>query len=78
MQQQFFSAATGGPVPYSGHPLHEVHKHLGISRRELKRFTDILIETLEKHDIDEQDALDIVARTNIYADEITNDLPDYG
>ena len=76
MQRQFFSAATGGPAIYSGRPLGEVHKHLGISRHEFKRFTDILISTLEIHDIDQQDVLDIMARINIYADEITNDMTD--
>ena len=78
MQRQFFGAATGGPGVYGGRPLAEVHKHLGISRHEFRRFTEILIETMEKHDIDQQDVLDMMARINIYADEITNDVPDYG
>lgn len=74
MQRQFFTAATGGPNVYSGRPLREVHKHLAISRYELKRFTDILIATLEGHGLKPHDVNDIVARINIYADEITTDV----
>lgn len=78
MQRELFGAATGGPVVYSGRPLREVHQHMGISRGDLQRFTDILISTLESHGIANDDVRDIMSRINIYADEITDDMPEYG
>jgi hemoglobin len=73
MQREFFSAATGGPIIYSGRPLSQVHRPLAISRREFKRFTEHLIETLQETGISEQDVFDVIARVNLYADEITNE-----
>lgn len=74
MQREFFAAAAGGPIVYSGRPLREVHHRLAISRREFQRFTAHLIETLEEIEgISRQDILDMIARINLYADEITND-----
>ncbi|NNE92902.1 MAG: group 1 truncated hemoglobin [Verrucomicrobiales bacterium] len=73
MQREFFSSATGGPIKYSGRPLAHVHHPLAISSREFQRFTQHLIETLQEKGIDEQDVLDVIARVNLYADEITND-----
>jgi hemoglobin len=76
MQREFFSMATGGPVTYSGRPLAHVHHSLAISRREFQRFTEHLVATLEETGIDEQDRYEIIAKINLYADDITNDLGD--
>lgn len=73
MQREFFAMATGGPVNYSGRPLSHVHHHLAISRREFQRFTEHLITTLKEEGIDEQDVYEVIAKINIYADEITNE-----
>ncbi|MCB1079168.1 MAG: group 1 truncated hemoglobin [Verrucomicrobiae bacterium] len=74
MQREFFATATGGPIVYSGRPLRQVHHPLAISRRDFQRFTEHLIVTLEEFDgISRQDILDVIARVNLYADEITND-----
>lgn len=73
MQREFFAMATDGPVTYSGRPLSHVHHPLAISRREFQRFTEHLIATLEEVGIDEQDRYEIVAKINLYADEITNE-----
>lgn len=74
MQREFFSMATDGPVTYSGRPLGHVHRPLGISRREFQRFTEHLLATLEEVGIDEQDRYEVIAKVNLYADEITNDI----
>ncbi|MCP5540798.1 MAG: group 1 truncated hemoglobin [Akkermansiaceae bacterium] len=74
MQREFFGAATGGPIVYQGRPLGHAHHPLGISRHEFKRFTDHLIDSLETFDITAQDVLDIIARVNLYADEICGDV----
>ena len=73
MQREFFAMATGGPTLYSGRPLSEIHRPLAISRREFARFTEHLIETLQEIGIDEQDTYEIIAKINLYADEITNE-----
>ena len=73
MQREFFAMATGGHVLYSGRPLSEIHHPLAISRREFLRFTEHLIETLQELGIDEQDVYEIIAKINLYADEITNE-----
>ncbi|MCL4107867.1 UNVERIFIED_CONTAM: hypothetical protein GTU68_001184 [Idotea baltica] len=70
MQREFFSAATGGPVVYSGKPLSHVHQNLGITRRHFQQYTEHLIETLEEKGINEKEILNLISRVNVYADEI--------
>ncbi len=74
MQKMFFTAATGGPNIYSGRPLREVHKHMGISKYEFDRYVGHLVDTLKMKGISEEDGRDVVAKINIYSDDITNDL----
>jgi hemoglobin len=71
MQREFFAAATGGPIVYSGRPLGHVHRKLGISIREFQRFTEHLIGTLQETGISEKDVYEVIAKVNLYADEIT-------
>lgn len=73
MQREFFAAATGGPIVYTGRPLSAAHHALGISRREFQRFVEHMIATLEEHGVGKPDVLDIIARVNLYADEITSE-----
>ena len=78
MQREFFAAATGGPIVYSGRPLSAAHHGLGISRREFQRFTEHMIETLQEHGVGKPDVMDIIARVNLYADEITSEAGGVG
>jgi hemoglobin len=71
MQREFFAAALGGPIRYSGRPLGEVHYGLGIRPRHLRRFLDHLLDTLRGQGIDAQDVYEIASRIQTYADEIT-------
>ncbi|MCL4104603.1 UNVERIFIED_CONTAM: hypothetical protein GTU68_004557 [Idotea baltica] len=71
MQREFFGAATGGPIVYSGKPLSHVHHNMGIKVRHFQRFTEHLIETLEEIGIDNREISDLISRVNVYADEIT-------
>ena len=73
MQREFFAAATGGPIVYTGRPLSAAHHGLGITRRQFQRFTEHMIETLEERGVGKPDVLDIIARVNLYADEITSE-----
>ncbi|MEM9282940.1 MAG: group 1 truncated hemoglobin [Verrucomicrobiota bacterium] len=76
MQREFFSAATGGPLVYSGKPIGQVHHGMQISKREFQRFTEHLLETLKEVGIEEKDSFEIISHVNLYADEITNDMGD--
>lgn len=75
MQREFFAAALDGPIVYSGRSIAEVHAGLGIELRHLRRFLDHLLETLREHGAEEVDAYEIVSRVNLYADEITGNVP---
>lgn len=71
MQHEFFSAALGGPIAYSGRSLSEAHVGRGIRSRHVSRFLDHLLETLQDQGLEEDDVYDIYSRINTYADEIT-------
>lgn len=71
MQAEFFSAALGGPIQYTGRSLSEAHAGRGISAKHLRLYLDYLLETLHDFDLDNDDRYDIVSRINTYADEIT-------
>jgi hemoglobin len=71
MQREFFAAALGGPIRYTGRPIGEVHYGLGIEPRHLRRFLAHLLETLRDRDLGEDDVYDIMSRIQTYADEIT-------
>ncbi len=71
MQREFFAAALGGPIRYSGRPLNVIHAGLGIRTRHLARFLEHLTATLDDHDLSERDRYDIYSRIHKYADDIT-------
>jgi len=71
MQREFFAAALGGPLAYSGRGLGEVHYGRGIRPRHLRRFLDHLFETLTGREVGEEDAYEVLSRIHTYADEIT-------
>src|SRR6056297_3432119 len=62
MQKEFFSEALGGPLFYTGRSLRQVHAGRGIRKRDLRRFTNCLVETLKEErgdlDLSEQDVKD--------------------
>lgn len=70
MQREFFSAALGGPLSYTGVPLGYAHYGRGISRGHFARFVGVLLDTLKARGVEETDAGEIIARINTYADEI--------
>lgn len=71
MQREFFAAALGGPIRYTGRPLTVVHAGRGIRTRHLARFLEHLTATLADRDLSERDRYDIYTRIHRYADEIT-------
>ncbi len=82
MQKEFFSEALGGPLFYTGRSLRQVHAGKGIRKRDLRRFTQCLLDTLkaERDDLklSEQDVKDIYSRIAIEADRITDSVNESG
>ncbi len=73
MQREFFGAALGGPITYTGKPLGHVHAGRGITKKHFARFVEHLLETLKKFDLSEKEIYDIISRIDLYADEITGE-----
>ena len=71
LQRAFFATALGGPSPYEGPPLREVHRGMGINLRHLARFVDHLLAVLRERGIGRRDAVAIIDRISAHADEIT-------
>lgn len=71
MQLEFFSAALGGPVQYTGQPIAYVHHGRGINPNHLSRFLDHLLETLKDQNLNEKDVYDIISRINLYTTDLT-------
>lgn len=71
MQQEFFSAALGGPITYTGRPIGYVHHQLHLKPPHLARFLDHLLATLKDRELSEEDIYAVISRINKYADEIT-------
>lgn len=72
MQFEFFAAALGGPVRYSGRPVIHAHQGHGITREAFQAFVEHLFATLRDHDLDDDDRYAIIARINTYADDVIN------
>ena len=71
MQSEFFAAALGGPVTYSGLSVHQAHFGLGIEKTHFGLFVNHLIQTLKAFQLSEQDIHTLISRINTYADEVT-------
>lgn len=70
MQYEFFSAALGGPTQYEGRPVAHAHQALKITRRQFQRFVEHLFDTLKAYPLSEQDRYDVIARLNLYSDDV--------
>lgn len=70
MQVEFFSAALGGPVEYTGGELATVHSGLGITRNDFSHYAQLLLRTLEDLGVDETKRSKVIDRINLYADDI--------
>lgn len=83
MQIEFFSAALGGPLRYSGESLEEAHAGRGIGANHMQHFVGHLLAALEEFEssgadgsaITQRDKSDVIARINSYLPEITGQAP---
>lgn len=71
MQFEFFAAALGGPVTYSGLSIHQAHYGLGVEKEDFSRFVNHLIDTLKAFQVTDQEINTLISRVNTYADEVT-------
>lgn len=70
MQHEFFSAALGGPVAYSGQSIARAHFGRGIERRHFARFVGHLLDTLRERGVGEADADQIISLLDRYAPDV--------
>ncbi|NHE59216.1 group I truncated hemoglobin [Cyclobacterium plantarum] len=57
----FFSAGSGGNVAYLGRDMETTHRGMNINEEEYMAATDDIMNTLEKHGIDEESQKDVLA-----------------
>ena len=72
MQCEFFCAALGGPIRYSGRPIIHAHQGHGIRREHFQAFVEHLFDTLKDYKLDDDERYAIIARINTYADDVIN------
>lgn len=70
MQHEFFCAALGGPLEYSGRSIALVHFGRGIERRHFARFVGHLLATLRDRGLEEADADAVIRKISAYAPEV--------
>lgn len=57
----FFSEGSGGDVTYHGRDMESTHRGMNISEAEYMAATDDILNTLDRHGIDEQSKKDVLA-----------------
>jgi len=72
MQVEFFSAALGGPVQYSGRPVYHAHQGLRITRAEFQLFVEQLFVVMQDYPLDDGERYAIITRINTYADDVVS------
>jgi len=67
-QTKFMSSVMGGPASYTNEHLERIHAHLGITEPAFKESVELLTETLEDHDFEDEDVQhvedDLMSRKN--------------
>jgi hemoglobin len=71
-QTKFWSALMGGPASYSEQQLLKVHESMGIRDRHFDRLAEIVVETLEDHDFDDENIDALVEKLNTYRSVIVS------
>ena len=69
MQVEFFSAALGGPIRYTGRPVIHAHHGLNITCLHFQAFVEHLLDTLARYPLSEDDRYAIISRVNTYVDD---------
>jgi hemoglobin len=69
-QVEFFSAALGGPEPYTGAPMHRVHQGRGITMHHFNLVAAHLSESLQAAGIPDDTIEQIISAIAPLADDI--------
>ena len=70
MQFEFFSAALGGPIEFSGTTLRDAHAGRHIGTAQLTLFTQHLLDTMKERELSPAAVDMIIDRISRYADDI--------
>lgn len=57
----FFAAAMGGPEPYTGRGLVEVHRGMNVNEQEFVAATDDLMAVLQRNNVAPQEQMELLA-----------------
>lgn len=57
----FLGAGSGGPEQYSGRSMLDTHRGMNINEQEYMAVIDDILDTLDKHKIDDQSRKDVLA-----------------
>ncbi|NKY55475.1 group I truncated hemoglobin [Nocardia flavorosea] len=71
-QVEFFAAALGGPDPYTGAPMKQVHQGRGITRQHFDSVAGHLTDALTAAGVDEETVGEIIGAVAPLADDITS------
>ncbi|NUP29898.1 MAG: group 1 truncated hemoglobin [Nocardia sp.] len=71
-QVEFFAAALGGPEPYTGAPMKQVHQGRGITSRHFGLVAGHLTDSLTAAGVGEETVAQIIAAVAPLADDITS------
>jgi hemoglobin len=66
----FFSAGSGGPVTYTGRDMPTAHEGMNINLEEYQHTVNDIMLVLDRHNIDEQSQVNVMAILNSLKDSI--------
>ena len=69
-QTKFWAALLGGPVSYTDKQMEKIHASMGIQDHHFDLIVDLVLETLEDHDIEDQHLRSIAEKLNGYRSSI--------
>ena len=70
MQFEFFSAALGAPMRYTGRSIMEAHDGRRITREHFQAFAGHLSDALKEHFLSDDERAAIIARIDDYIDDV--------
>ena len=69
-QTKFWTTLLGGPASYTEEQLRKIHVSMGIKDSHFDLIVDLVVETLEDHDLDPQHVSDIAEQLRAYRSSV--------
>ncbi|MDZ7744999.1 MAG: group 1 truncated hemoglobin [Halobacteriales archaeon] len=69
-QTDFLCEAAGGPETYDGPSVREAHLHVPFTPDHIERAVELLYQSLDEHDVADDDADAVVAAVAAYQEEL--------